>query len=80
MVKNLPADAGDTSLIPGLGRYHRVRSSKARVPQLQSQCPRAEEPQLPSPHATTTGYRVPGAVLSHRRSRSNAKSQNRKEK
>ena len=61
VVKNLPANAGDMSLIPGLGRSHRVRSNKAHVPQLLSQCPRAEEPQLLSPHATAIEYRVPRA-------------------
>ena len=61
VVKNLPANAGDMSLIPGLGRSHRVQSNKAHVPQLLSQCPRAEEPQLLSPHSTTIEYRVPRA-------------------
>ena len=27
VVKNLPANAGDTSLIPGLGRFHMPQSS-----------------------------------------------------
>ena len=49
VVKNLPANAGDMSLIPGLGRSHRVQSNKAHVPQLLS------------PHATTIEYRVPRA-------------------
>ena len=36
MVKNLPANAGDTGLSPGLGRSHMPRSSWAREPQLLS--------------------------------------------
>ena len=35
-VKNLPANAGDTSSIPGLGRSHMPRSNWAREPQLLS--------------------------------------------
>ena len=34
MVKNLPASAEDMSSIPGRGRSHIPRSSKARAPQL----------------------------------------------
>ena len=36
MVENLPANAGDTSSSPGLGRSHMPRSSWAREPQLLS--------------------------------------------
>ena len=36
MVENLPANAGDTGLSPGLGRSHMPRSSWAREPQLLS--------------------------------------------
>ena len=36
MVENLPANAGDTGSIPGLGRSHMPRSSWAREPQLLS--------------------------------------------
>ena len=36
MGRNLPANAGDTGLIPGLGRVHRPQSNKARVPRLLS--------------------------------------------
>ena len=45
--KNLPANAGDTGSIPGPGRSHMLRSNKAR------------EPQLLSPHATTTEVHMP---------------------
>ena len=31
MDKNLPADAGDTGSIPGLGRFHMLRSNKAHA-------------------------------------------------
>ena len=36
VVENLPANAGDTGLSPGLGRSHMPRSNQARVPQLLS--------------------------------------------
>ena len=36
MVENLPANAGDTGLSPGLGGSHMPRSSWAREPQLLS--------------------------------------------
>ena len=49
MVKNLPANAGDTGSIPGPGRSHMSRSNKACAPQLLSLCSRACEPQLLKP-------------------------------
>ena len=36
MVENLPANAGDMGLSPGLGRSHMPRSKWAREPQLLS--------------------------------------------
>ena len=36
VVKNLPANAGDTGSSPGPGRSHMPRSNKAHVPQLLS--------------------------------------------
>ena len=36
VVENLPANAGDTGLSPGLGRSHMPRSDWAREPQLLS--------------------------------------------
>ena len=36
VVKNLPANAGDTGSSPGLGRSHMPRSNQAREPQLLS--------------------------------------------
>ena len=36
LVKNLPANAGDTSSIPGLGRSRMPRGTSARVPWLLS--------------------------------------------
>ena len=36
MVENLPANAGDTGLSPGLGRSHMPRGNWAREPQLLS--------------------------------------------
>ena len=59
MVKNLPANTGDTGLIPGLGRSHIPRSKKAPVPQLLSLRSRAREPQILSPRATTTEALMP---------------------
>ena len=61
MVKNPPANVGDTGLSPGPGRSHMPRSNYARVPQLLSLCSRAREPQLLSPHAATTEAHVPRA-------------------
>ena len=61
MVKNPPANAGDKSSIPGLGRSHMPRSNEARAPQLLSLGSRAREPLLLSPCATTTEARVPRA-------------------
>ena len=50
--KNLPANAGDTALVPSLGRFHMPQSNEAHVPQLLSLCSRAQEPHYP--RATTT--------------------------
>ena len=61
VVKNPPANTGDMGLIPGPGRSHMLWSNEARVPQLLSLCSRAHEPQLLSPHATTTETCVPRA-------------------
>ena len=41
VVKNPPANAGDTGSIPGPGRSHMLRSNEARAPQLLSLCFRA---------------------------------------
>ena len=54
VVKNLPANAGDTGSSPGPGRSHITWSNEARVPQLLSLCSRA-------PRATTTEARAPRA-------------------
>ena len=54
VVKNLPANAGDTGSIPGPGRSHVPWSNEAHAPQLLSLCSRAREPQLLSPHVTIT--------------------------
>ena len=61
MVKNPPANAGDTGSIPGLGRSHMPQSNKAHVPQLLSLHARVHKPQVLSPHATATEARVPRA-------------------
>ena len=49
VVKNLPANAGDTGSIPGPGRSHMPWSNKAHVLQLPSLHSRAHEPQLLKP-------------------------------
>ena len=54
LVKNLPANAGGTGSIPGLGRSHMPWSDQAHVPQLLSLYSRARELQLLSPHTATT--------------------------
>ena len=51
VVKNPPANAGDTGSSPGPGRSHMPRSNWARAPQLLSLRSRAHEPQLLSPCA-----------------------------
>ena len=51
--RNLPANAGDTGLIPGLGRFHRPWATKAWVPQQLSLHSRAHEPQQMCPRAAT---------------------------
>ena len=61
VVKNPLANAGDTGLSPGPGRSHMPQSNKAYAPQLLSLRSRACEPQLLSPHATTTEAHVPRA-------------------
>ena len=61
VVKNLPAIAGDTGLIPGPGRSHMPQSNSARAPQLPSLHSRAHDPQLLSPCATTIEARAPRA-------------------
>ena len=49
MVKNRPANTGDTGSIPGLGRSHMLWSNKAHAPQLLS------------PRTVTTEARAPRA-------------------
>ena len=61
VVKNPPASEGDTGSSPGPGSSHMPRSNEAHVPQLLSLCSRAHEPQLLSPHATTTEAHAPRA-------------------
>ena len=49
VVKNPPANAGDTSSSPGLGRSHALRSNLVHAPQLLSLRSRAHESQLLKP-------------------------------
>ena len=46
VVKNPPANAGDTVLIPGQGRSHMAWSNEGWAPQLLSLCSGALKPQL----------------------------------
>ena len=61
VVKNPPANAGDTGSIPGPGISHMPWRNWACAPQLLSLCSRAREPQLLSPRATTTEACAPRA-------------------
>ena len=54
VVKNLPCNAGDTGLIPGLGNFHMSLDSKAHARQLLGPHSRAREVKLLSPLAATT--------------------------
>ena len=49
VVKNPPANTGDTGSVPSPGRSHVLQSPSAHVAQLLSLCPRAWESQPPSP-------------------------------
>ena len=60
VVKNLPANAGETDSVPHPGRSHMQLSNSACVPQLFSLYSRAQEPQL-SPCAAATEACVPRA-------------------
>ena len=61
MVKNPPANAGDTGSSPGPERSYMLRSNKVCAPQLLNLHSRAHEPQLLSPYAMTTEARAPRA-------------------
>ena len=61
MVKNPPANAGDTGSSPGPETSHMLWSNQAQVPQLLSLCSRAHKPQLLSPRATTSEACAPRA-------------------
>ena len=63
LVKNPPANAGDTGSSPGLGRSHMLQSNKACAPQLLSLHSRARKPQLLSQHASTTEACSTGLLL-----------------
>ena len=57
VVKNPPANAGDTGLSPHLGRRHMPQGKQARAPQLlkpmvsRAHAPQQENPQQREPHA-----------------------------
>ena len=59
--KNLPANAGDTGLIPGPRRFHMPWSNYTHVPQLLSLCPRVWALELlkpAGPRACATGEAI----------------------
>ena len=64
VVKNLPANAGDTSSSHDLERSHMLPSNQAHAPRLLSLYSRAHEPQLLSPRATTTEACAPRGCAS----------------
>ena len=49
--KNLPADTGEAVWIPGVERFHKLQTTKARAPQTLSPHSGACELQLQSPRA-----------------------------
>ena len=59
VVKNSPANGGDTNSILGPGRFCMPQSNWGHVLQLLSLCSKAWKPQLLSPHAATTEACVP---------------------
>ena len=61
VVRNPPANAGDTGSIPGLGRSHMPQGNWVHVPWLPSPHSRAREPQLLSLCVTTTENCTPRA-------------------
>ena len=73
MVKNPPANAGDTYSSPGPGRSHMPRSNEARAPQLLSLRSKARESQLLKPARLEP-------VLRNKRSHRNEKPAHRNEK
>ena len=66
VVKNPPANAGETGSSPGPGRSHRLWSNKACTSQLLILCSRAREPQLLKPSCLEP-------VLCNKRSHDNEK-------
>ena len=60
-VKNPPANAGDTGLIPDPGKPHLLGGNQAHPPQLLSLCSRTQEPQLLSLLAVTAEAWAPRA-------------------
>ena len=59
--KNLPANAADMGLIPGLGRFHMRQGRGAHAPQLLIPHFRDPETQLLNLQAATTEARAPRA-------------------
>ena len=68
VVKNPPADAGDTVLIPALGRPHMLRGSEAHAPQLLIPCSTARKPEPRRPRVAPTEAHTLEPVLCNKRS------------
>ena len=73
VVKNLPANAGDTGSIPGPERSHMLCNNQDHAPQLLSLCFRARESKLLSPRTATTEACALEPVLCSERSHCNEK-------
>ena len=56
--KNPPPYAGDTGLMPDLGRSHKPWGNKVAAPELLRLGSTAGEPQLPSPRAAAAEART----------------------
>ena len=59
VVKNLPANAGDTGSVSAPGKSLMPRRNWAHAPQLLSLCSRVQELQILSPRAATTEAHMP---------------------
>ena len=64
VIKNLPANAGDTGSIPSPGRPHMLQRNWAHVAQLLNSCSRAWDPQLLKPECLCSATSKATAVRS----------------
>ena len=73
VVKNLPANAGDTGSIPGPERSHMLCNNQDHATQLLSLCFRARESKLLSPRTATTEACALEPVLCNKGNQDNEK-------